>query len=150
MHPLRFPNSGIRAKIFVRKIGFRLRVMRLNHVESFYAFLLRFHSEGNKEEGQQGMARPPAWGWALQQRPPCKATVDCGQAPCKERLPVEAAACKGWPPAGAVAAREHNQPRPARKGRLLATLPQGRRRQPQGWPSLSRAIAVRKGKPLPA
>ncbi|RRT45537.1 hypothetical protein B296_00013351, partial [Ensete ventricosum] len=24
MHPLRFPNSGIRAKVFVRKIGFKL------------------------------------------------------------------------------------------------------------------------------
>ncbi|RWW82110.1 hypothetical protein BHE74_00009446 [Ensete ventricosum] len=25
MHPLRFPNSGIRAKVFMRKIGFKLR-----------------------------------------------------------------------------------------------------------------------------
>ncbi|RWV83073.1 hypothetical protein GW17_00055368 [Ensete ventricosum] len=36
--------------------------MRLNRVESFYAFLSRFRSEGNKEEGQQGMARPLARG----------------------------------------------------------------------------------------
>ncbi|RWV82009.1 hypothetical protein GW17_00056523 [Ensete ventricosum] len=41
MHPLRFPNSGIRAKVFMRKIGFKLRVMRLNRVESFYAFIVR-------------------------------------------------------------------------------------------------------------
>ncbi|RRT67181.1 hypothetical protein B296_00025698 [Ensete ventricosum] len=59
MHPLRFLNSGIRAIVFVQKITFKLRVMRLNRVESFYPFLLRFRSEGNKEEGQQGMARLP-------------------------------------------------------------------------------------------
>ncbi|RWW50529.1 hypothetical protein BHE74_00043200 [Ensete ventricosum] len=34
--------------------------MRLNRVESFYAFLLCFHSEGNEEEGQPGMARQAA------------------------------------------------------------------------------------------
>ncbi|RWV85164.1 hypothetical protein BHE74_00048903 [Ensete ventricosum] len=62
MHLLRFPNNGIRPKVFVRKIGFKLRAMRLNCVESFYAFLLRFRSEGNKEVGQQGIARPPTRG----------------------------------------------------------------------------------------
>ncbi|RWV78967.1 hypothetical protein GW17_00059972 [Ensete ventricosum] len=70
MHPLRFPNSGIRAKVFVRMIGFKLRVMRLNRVESFNAFLLRFCNEGNKEEGQQGMARPPARGWSAVAKAP--------------------------------------------------------------------------------
>ncbi|RWV83093.1 hypothetical protein GW17_00055348 [Ensete ventricosum] len=39
MHPLRFPDNGIRAKVFVRKIGFKLRVMRLNRVELFYALV---------------------------------------------------------------------------------------------------------------
>ncbi|RWW60613.1 hypothetical protein BHE74_00032389 [Ensete ventricosum] len=58
MHPLRFPNSGIRANVFVRKIGFKLRVMRLNRVESFYAFLLHFCSEGSKEEGRPATASP--------------------------------------------------------------------------------------------
>ncbi|RWV87360.1 hypothetical protein BHE74_00052374 [Ensete ventricosum] len=58
MHPLRFPNSGIRAKVFVWKIGFNLRMMRLNRVESFYAFFLRFRSEGNKEEGWPATASP--------------------------------------------------------------------------------------------
>ncbi|RWW37877.1 hypothetical protein BHE74_00056947 [Ensete ventricosum] len=46
MLPLRFPNSGIRSKVFVRKIGFKLHVMRLNHVELFYAFVLRFLYKG--------------------------------------------------------------------------------------------------------
>ncbi|RWW05086.1 hypothetical protein GW17_00031660 [Ensete ventricosum] len=55
MHPLRFPNSGIRAKVFMRKIGFKLCVMRLYRVESFYVFLLYFHNKGSEEEG-----RPPA------------------------------------------------------------------------------------------
>ncbi|RZS00246.1 hypothetical protein BHM03_00029911 [Ensete ventricosum] len=58
MHPLKFPNSGIRAKVFVRKIGFKLRVMRLNRVESFYVFLLHFRSEGNEEEGRPTTASP--------------------------------------------------------------------------------------------
>ncbi|RWV90886.1 hypothetical protein GW17_00046871 [Ensete ventricosum] len=40
MLPLRFSGSGIRAMIFVRKIGFKLRVMRLNR------------------------ARPPTRGWS--------------------------------------------------------------------------------------
>ncbi|RWW02029.1 hypothetical protein GW17_00034899 [Ensete ventricosum] len=51
---LRFSNSGIRAKVFIRKIGFKLRVMRLNRVESFYTFLLYFHSKGSEEEGRPG------------------------------------------------------------------------------------------------
>ncbi|RWW44725.1 hypothetical protein BHE74_00049495 [Ensete ventricosum] len=39
MHPLRFPNSGIRAKVFVRKIDFKLR---------------------SKEEGRLATANPHA------------------------------------------------------------------------------------------
>ncbi|RWW11720.1 hypothetical protein GW17_00024645 [Ensete ventricosum] len=31
---LRFPNSGVKAKVYVRKIDFKLHVMRLNRVES--------------------------------------------------------------------------------------------------------------------
>ncbi|RWV85633.1 hypothetical protein GW17_00052559 [Ensete ventricosum] len=54
-----FPNSGIRSKVFVRKIGFKLRVMRLNRVESFYAFLLYFCSE-RSEEGRPTMTMSPA------------------------------------------------------------------------------------------
>ncbi|RWV84892.1 hypothetical protein GW17_00053362, partial [Ensete ventricosum] len=59
MHSLRFPNSGIRAKVFMRKIGFKLLVMRLNRVEWFYTFLLHFRSEGNEEEGRPTTASPP-------------------------------------------------------------------------------------------
>ncbi|RWV78563.1 hypothetical protein GW17_00060439 [Ensete ventricosum] len=64
MHPLRFPNSGIKGKIFVRKIGFKLYVMRLNRVELFYSLVAAMDSESPL----QGVAgRPPA------------GTVDCGQ-----------------------------------------------------------------------
>ncbi|RZS28739.1 hypothetical protein BHM03_00062391, partial [Ensete ventricosum] len=81
MHPLRFPNSGIRAKVFVRKIDFKLRVMRLNRVESFYAFLLHFCSEGN-EEGRPATASPyvgPSTHGQAAAKAPCKGAVGCGQ-----------------------------------------------------------------------
>ncbi|RZS12710.1 hypothetical protein BHM03_00044183 [Ensete ventricosum] len=58
MHPLRFPNSGIRAKVFMRKIGLKLRVIILNRIESFYVLLLRFRSKDNKERGWLTTARP--------------------------------------------------------------------------------------------
>ncbi|RWV87823.1 hypothetical protein GW17_00050144 [Ensete ventricosum] len=58
MLPLRFPNSCIRAKVFMRKVGFKLRVMRLNHVESFYTFLLHFYGKRSEERAQLAMARP--------------------------------------------------------------------------------------------
>ncbi|RZS19863.1 hypothetical protein BHM03_00052314 [Ensete ventricosum] len=85
MHPLRFPNSGIRAKVFVQKIGFKLRVMRLNRIELFYVFMLCFHSEGSEEEGRPATANPHVG-------PTTHGQVGCGQAPCK-----------WWPPAGAAA-----------------------------------------------
>ncbi|RRT53458.1 hypothetical protein B296_00019846 [Ensete ventricosum] len=56
----RFHNSGIRAKVFVQKIDFKLRVMRLNNVESFYVFLLCFRSEGSEEEGRLATSSPHA------------------------------------------------------------------------------------------
>ncbi|RWW18983.1 hypothetical protein GW17_00016998 [Ensete ventricosum] len=65
MHPLRFPNNGIRVKVFMRKIGFKLHVMRLNHVESFYMFLLRFRSKGSEKEGRPA----PIQGWLPTTRP---------------------------------------------------------------------------------
>ncbi|RRT45428.1 hypothetical protein B296_00022595 [Ensete ventricosum] len=43
----------------MRKISFKLRVIRLNRVESFYVLLLRFYSECS-EEGQPGQARSPS------------------------------------------------------------------------------------------
>ncbi|RRT36701.1 hypothetical protein B296_00039613 [Ensete ventricosum] len=59
MLPLRFPNSSIKAKVFMRKIGFKLCVMRLNRVESFYAFLLHFCCKRNKK-GRSHAARAAA------------------------------------------------------------------------------------------
>ncbi|RWV92599.1 hypothetical protein GW17_00045007 [Ensete ventricosum] len=53
------------------KISFKLYVMRLNHVESFYTFLLCFRNESREERGQPIMARPFA-----------RAT-DHGHTPCR-------------------------------------------------------------------
>ncbi|RWW45658.1 hypothetical protein BHE74_00048480 [Ensete ventricosum] len=76
MHPLRFPNRGIRAKVIVRKIGLKLRVMRLNRIESFYAFLLHFRYEGSPCKGQPGMAMAS----------PLAGAAGYGKAPCKGGL----------------------------------------------------------------
>ncbi|RWV78391.1 hypothetical protein GW17_00060645 [Ensete ventricosum] len=111
MHPLVFPNCGIRAKVFVRKIGFKLRVMRLNRVESFNAFTAI-------------TARRRGWSWLaargsrLQPRPPCKGAAGHYQPPLQGR-PVATrppargmpATCKGRPPRG--------------RGRLPTVHPQG-------------------------
>ncbi|RWV89485.1 hypothetical protein GW17_00048362 [Ensete ventricosum] len=51
MLSLSFPTVVSKLRLFVRKIDFKLRAMRLNHVELFYAFLLCFHNEGSKEGG---------------------------------------------------------------------------------------------------
>ncbi|RRT38434.1 hypothetical protein B296_00049560 [Ensete ventricosum] len=91
MHPLRFPNSGIRAKVFVRKIGFKLHVMRLNRVESFNAFAARQRGgrdgrgwlqkaagcdQGPLTRGRLATGNPPCRGNRLQLRPPCKGAAD--------------------------------------------------------------------------
>ncbi|RWW01742.1 hypothetical protein GW17_00035203 [Ensete ventricosum] len=39
---------------------FKLRVMRLYHVESFYVFLLHYRSEGSEEEGWPATTNPHA------------------------------------------------------------------------------------------
>ncbi|RZR85288.1 hypothetical protein BHM03_00012234 [Ensete ventricosum] len=100
MHPLRFPNSGIRAKVFVWKIGFNLRMMRLNRVESFYAFFLRFRSEGNKEEGWPATASPHV-GLATHGQ----AAAGCGQGQLARVAPACMAGC--GQPAGVAVARGH-------------------------------------------
>ncbi|RWV77993.1 hypothetical protein GW17_00061106 [Ensete ventricosum] len=82
-------------------------------------------SEGNEEEGQQGMARPLARGRPTAAKPLCKGAAGCGQAPCKGRPPAGAVAHKWRPPAGAAAARGHDRLRPTCKGRLPATRLQG-------------------------
>ncbi|RZR83061.1 hypothetical protein BHM03_00009609 [Ensete ventricosum] len=89
MHPLRFPNSGIGAKVFMRKIGFKLPMMRLYRVELFYAFLLYFRSEGSEEEG-----RPVTHSQASNAR----------KGSSRPRARSAAASPKGWqPPAGTAA-----------------------------------------------
>ncbi|RZS20551.1 hypothetical protein BHM03_00053081 [Ensete ventricosum] len=71
--------------------------MRLNRIESFYAFLLRFRSEGSPCKGQPGMATTSPLarvvghlqgGDRLQLRPPYRGAADCDQAPCKGRPAV--------------------------------------------------------------
>ncbi|RZS05542.1 hypothetical protein BHM03_00036069 [Ensete ventricosum] len=156
MHPLRFPNSGIRAKIFMRKIGFKLCVMRLNRVESFYVFLLYFRSEGSPCKGQPGMAtacplagaadhlqgggrlgdgrlqpRPPARGNRLQPRPPAKGRSAAARPPARGGHP------QGQQP------RRHDRLRPGRKGLLPAARSQGAAPR-LGLPP-ARAVAGRSG-----
>ncbi|RWV94090.1 hypothetical protein GW17_00043407 [Ensete ventricosum] len=73
MHPLRFPNSGIRAKIFVRKIDFKLRVMRLNYVESFCV-----RSKNSEEEVRLAMVMPTVRGSRLRPKTPRRGSA-CGR-----------------------------------------------------------------------
>ncbi|RZS28263.1 hypothetical protein BHM03_00061833 [Ensete ventricosum] len=81
------------------RIVFKLRVMRLNHVKSFYAFLLHFRSEGSKERGWSTMARPSAR-LTDHDQPPCKggqpqsAPFRGGQL--QPRPSAGAIACKRW------------------------------------------------------
>ncbi|RRT43813.1 hypothetical protein B296_00044442 [Ensete ventricosum] len=125
MHPLRFPNSGIRAKVFMKKIDFKLRMMILNRVESLYELLLHFRNKDTKKRGWPAMTRPSARVAGHSQAPTGvanyglatrKGAADCGQGqPAREaggarkgrqtpttyrRPPVGAAAYR-VPPAGA-------------------------------------------------
>ncbi|RZS15271.1 hypothetical protein BHM03_00047083 [Ensete ventricosum] len=126
-HPLRFPNSGIRAKVFVRKIGFKLRVMRLNRIELFYAFLLRFHSKGNEEEGQQGMARPHARGWPAAAKAPLQWGGRLRPSPPQGQQPARGDHPEGQhPPASTTGCANDQAARGnIRKGLPPATRPQG-------------------------
>ncbi|RWW07759.1 hypothetical protein GW17_00028843 [Ensete ventricosum] len=106
MHLLWFPNSGIRAKVFVRKISFKLHVMRLNHIELFYVFLLRFRSKhSEEEEGRPATAKASPQGVAAAHR----VSTSQGWRLRAEASPAMAAAyreqggwlqgaCKGLPP----------------------------------------------------
>ncbi|RWV88548.1 hypothetical protein GW17_00049356 [Ensete ventricosum] len=102
MHPLRFPNSGIKAKVFVRKIGFKLRVMRLYHVESFYAFFLYFRSEDSEEEGRQATASPHTRPATHGQGQPARGGHPLGLQPAGAALAGTAGCCQ---PARAIVAR---------------------------------------------
>ncbi|RWV80138.1 hypothetical protein GW17_00058624 [Ensete ventricosum] len=143
MHLLRFPNSGIRAKVFMRKIGFKLCMMRLNRVESFYIFVLRFRSEGNEEEGQQGMARPPARGRPIAAKAPLQRGRRLRPGPLQGTIARRGSSSQGagtrsgssrpWSrpaatsPQGAArdAPARDDRPWPCRKGQLPATRLQG-------------------------
>ncbi|RZR75532.1 hypothetical protein BHM03_00060334 [Ensete ventricosum] len=106
MHPLWFLNSGIRAKVFVRKIGFKLCVMRLNRVESFYVFLRHFRSEGNEEEEQPGMAQPPTRGRPAAAKDPLQ-----GGGRLRLGLLQGVAARRGSSPQGAATHKDCSRPR---------------------------------------
>ncbi|RZS14568.1 hypothetical protein BHM03_00046280 [Ensete ventricosum] len=126
MHPLRFPNSGIRAKVFVRKISFKLRVMRLNRVESFYAFLLRFRSEGSPCKGQPGMvtASPLAGAADNSQGPTARGRLAVARPPTKGDRPQGQQSLAGTTGCG--------QPAASRGGHPLARQPspaQGQRQR---------------------
>ncbi|RRT68347.1 hypothetical protein B296_00012516 [Ensete ventricosum] len=115
MHPLKFPNSGIRAKVFIRKIDFKLCVMRLYRVESFYVFLLHFRSKGSEEEGRPATASPHA-GLATHSqaatKAPYKGEVGCGQGQPEREASGARKGRRLWaeaPPAGAVATRGHGR-----------------------------------------
>ncbi|RZS28126.1 hypothetical protein BHM03_00061689 [Ensete ventricosum] len=107
MHPLRFPNSGIRAKVFVRKIGFKLHVMRLNRVELFYALVAAIGSKSRRWLQGRGsqMHAVCMQRWPAMARPPTRVA---GHG---------LATCKGWPAAASPPARgghpRANRQRPA-------------------------------------
>ncbi|RRT37788.1 hypothetical protein B296_00055571, partial [Ensete ventricosum] len=80
-------------------------MMRLNHVESFYAFLLRFRSEGREEEGWLATASSYA-GSATHGQVDCKGQPAAAKAPCKGGTGHGQSPLQGQPPA-CVPARGH-------------------------------------------
>ncbi|RZS05308.1 hypothetical protein BHM03_00035797 [Ensete ventricosum] len=164
MHPLRFPNSGIKAKVFVRKISFKLRVMRLNRVELFYALVAAI---GNKSRrclrGRGGHLHVVCMQRWLVMARPLAGAVGHGLATCKGRPVVAKAPFKGaigygqtagtvargwsvtaWHPQGAADCGFGARRKVACKGGRQ----QGRRPwrcRPQGWPPLGRAVAGGQG-----
>ncbi|RZR89879.1 hypothetical protein BHM03_00017666 [Ensete ventricosum] len=96
MHPLRLPNSGIRAKVYV---------MRLNHVESFNAFATRT----TRRRGWSWLA---ARGSRLRPRPPARGRLTTTNHHLQGR-PVAAKA----PLQGATARRANSQQGAATRGR---------------------------------
>ncbi|RWV80555.1 hypothetical protein GW17_00058157 [Ensete ventricosum] len=147
MHPLRFPNSGIRAKVFMRKIGSKLRVMRLNCIELLYVLVAAISSESRHYlRGESGhMHAVCMQRWLAMARPPAGATGH-GLATCKGRPTAARPPARGdhpwaWPavasPQGVTA---RGQP----------CHQQRQRRRSQGCLPLGRAATDRKGQPSPA
>ncbi|RWW37466.1 hypothetical protein BHE74_00057400 [Ensete ventricosum] len=109
--------------------------MRLYRVESFYAFLLYFRSEGSEEEGQLATASPYAGPATHAAKAPCKGTVGCGQGQPEREASGAYRPIAGCPQGAATRGQSYSQ--------------QGWRRQPQGWPPLGRVTASRQGQPPP-
>ncbi|RZS22860.1 hypothetical protein BHM03_00055690 [Ensete ventricosum] len=148
--------------------------MRLNRVESFYAFLLRFRSEGSEEKGRPATASPhvaPATHGQAAAKAPCKGATDCGQGqPAREAGAARSGSSpqeRPVPLTGAAARKggscRHGQGLAAwhpQRG-LVAGCPQGaatrgqpcrqqgRQRRPQGWPPLGRVAIGGQGQPPP-
>ncbi|RWW59072.1 hypothetical protein BHE74_00034028 [Ensete ventricosum] len=150
-----FPIAVLEPKFSYERFIFKLHVMRLNRVESFYAFLLRFRSEGSKERGRPAMARPSTRA-ADHGHTPCRGGRP-RLAPLQGRSATTKAFCGGShlrkavvPPTArpqGVAVRgvlvSGGRQRPACKGQLVAT-------SLQGATSSSGGGASRKGPSPPA
>ncbi|RZR91115.1 hypothetical protein BHM03_00019166 [Ensete ventricosum] len=107
MLPLSFPIVISEPRLFVQKLAFKLRVMRLNRIKLFYTFLLCFHSEHNKDGGIHLQAGPcrgsHPWLGRLQGRPyTAKAAYkrSCPWPARKGPTPIEAAPPAGTMPVG--------------------------------------------------
>ncbi|RWW73771.1 hypothetical protein BHE74_00018313 [Ensete ventricosum] len=118
MLSLSFPTVVSEPMFFMRKIGFKLRVMRLNRVESFYAFLLHFCRERSEEE-RPAMVRPPA------------GVASHGQATCRGGQPWSGY-LQGWPAMAKspVGAATHGQAPTGATG-----CGQGPRKGGRTWPA---------------
>ncbi|RWV77187.1 hypothetical protein GW17_00062025 [Ensete ventricosum] len=106
MHTLRFPNSDIRAKVFVRKICFKLRVMILNRIELFYALVVTIDSESRRCLRRWLFTTRPLVGAAGLGLATCKGRPPAGTTGYSQpsRASRQQPTCKGLPPAASPAA----------------------------------------------
>ncbi|RWV85211.1 hypothetical protein GW17_00053012 [Ensete ventricosum] len=122
----------------MRKIGFKLRVMRLNRVELFYALVAAIGNGSRRCLWGRGghmhvvcmqrwlaMARPPAGATGYSQgppargrpaaaRPPARGDRPQGQQPAWGSHPRARPAHKGLPPAASPATNRGGRPLPGR------------------------------------
>ncbi|RZS18503.1 hypothetical protein BHM03_00050778 [Ensete ventricosum] len=99
-----FLNSGIRAMVFIRKIGFKLHVMRLNRVELFYTLIVAIGSESRHcLRGRGGHIHVVCMQrWLAMARPPVgvgRPTVGMAGYGQPARASRQWPACKGLSPA---------------------------------------------------
>ncbi|RWW42151.1 hypothetical protein BHE74_00052319 [Ensete ventricosum] len=127
--------------------------MRLNRVESFYAFLLRFRSEGSPCKGQPGMAPTPLKGWPTT----CKGATGCGQGPyaggrlatAKAPMQRDSRLRPGPARKGAAPARSRLQGQPPEGSRLQRDSRKGRQ-PPTDTPGTARKGCRLQGRLLAA